>query len=213
MNNAFAHNNSQGMTNVDNVIHISDRLVKNNVKDKENNIYFLNEYKTDLDKLSIRIEELAKKSKKAGMWNSIKKGFDVLQKSSYVGAIGSFVAAVATINHSHDIANVSFDPSMPLSITTALSFASLVGIAISGYGGDHAFRKSGIISQDIIKQRDNIQSLMETDLKLRSLKNIDSNIHSDNTSFENIYDQVFSKKIQTPMEKEKSKRENKKKNH
>lgn len=209
MKHAFAGKDSQGMTNVTNVIHLSERIAKEIPKEKENNIYFLEEYKTDLTKLSIRIDELTKKSNKAGTWDSIKKGFDILQKSSYVASIGSFIAAVATVNHAHDVNNIGFDPSLPLSITTAVAAASLVGIALSGFGGDYAFRKSGFISQDIVKERDKIQELMENDLKLRSIKSIDSNIHGDNSSFDALYTQVFSKNIETPREKERHRREHK----
>lgn len=212
MKYAFAGKDSQGMTNVTNVIHLSERIVKEIPKEKENNIYFLDEYKTDLSKLSIRIDELTKKSNKAGTWDSIKKGFDILQKSSYVASIGSFIAAVATVNHAHDVNNIAFDPSLPLTITTAVAAASLVGIALSGFGGDYAFRKSGFISQDIVKERDKIQELMENDLKLRSIKSIDSNIHGDNSSFDALYTQVFSKNLETPREKERNRREHKNNN-
>lgn len=169
----------------------------------------------DMEKLSERLDIAKAKSSKADMWNTIKKGFEKVKNSSAAGAIASLVGIGATMvygaNVNHGTINV--DLAVPLMTSVYLGYASMAAFIGSHLGSEHVNRKLSNISNDLSKNTSSLRS--DTSSLMRD---VNESSKTNGVTVEKadkmnaLYDQVFSKSLNTPLEKEQEKYAEKKKN-
>jgi len=169
----------------------------------------------DMERLSQRLDTAKSKSSKADMWNTIKKGFEKVKNSSAAGAIAALVGVGATMVYGANVNDgiINVDLTTPLMTSVFVGYASMAAFIGSHLGSKHVDKKLSNISNDLSKNtsslRSDTSSLMR-DINESSKTNGVTEEKADKMNA--LYDQVFSKSLNTPLEKEQEKYADKKKN-
>jgi hypothetical protein len=168
----------------------------------------------DMDRLSQRLDTIQSKSSKADMWQKIKKGFDKVKNSSVGGIVASLVGVGATMVYGAHVNDgmINMDLATPLMTSVVLGYASVAAFIGSHTASKNIERKVSALSNDLDKDSTHLKS--DT---LGLLKDINESGKYNGISekkadrINDLYDKVFSKSLNTPLEKEKDTQSEKRK--